>query len=291
MNKNDRLIARGLIAVMVVAIALLLLLPSRKSQTPQLTSRDSLATAYNGAYHKMRQSYQQRSQQIVTLREPEYFNFDPNTADSSQLVRLGLQPWLAHNIIKYRTHGGIFRNKEDLADIYGITVKDYQRLEPYIHIGKDYQPAARWIKAPEPAQDSIYKSHKISEEDHIVLNTADTTELMKVPGIGAYYARKIAQYGQRLGGYVSTNQLDEIDDLPQNAKKYFVIENASPQKLNINRLSLQQLRRHPYINYYQAKAIINFRQQQGTIHSLQDLRFCKDFPEQAIKRLEPYVTF
>jgi DNA uptake protein ComE-like DNA-binding protein len=51
------------------------------------------------------------------------------------------------------------------------------------------------------------------------------------------------------------------------------------------------LRRHPYINYYQAKAIIDYRRLHGNIKSLQDLRFSKDFTEGAIRRLEPYVVY
>ena len=89
---------------------------------------------------------------------------------------------------------------------------------------------------------------KIKEGEHIVLNTADTTALKTIPGIGPYFARKIVQYGERLGGYVSVEQLDEIEDFPQESKKYLVIQNAQPRKMNINHLSLNELKRHPYIN-------------------------------------------
>lgn len=132
---------------------------------------------------------------------------------------------------------------------------------------------------------------KIKETEHIVLNTADTTSLITIPGIGPYYARKIVQYGNRLGGYVSVDQLDEIDDFPTEAKKYLVINNPTPKKLNINQLSLNELKRHPYINFYQAKAITDYRRLHGAIKSLNDLRLLKDFTPEVIKRLTPYVTY
>ena len=125
----------------------------------------------------------------------------------------------------------------------------------------------------------------------MVLNTADTTALKTVPGIGPYYARKIIEYGQRLGGYVSVDQLDEIEGFPLEAKDYLTIEGATPRKLNVNTLSLNELRRHPYLNFYQAKAITDYRRLHGPLHSLSDLRLSKDFPPEAIKRLEPYVDF
>ena len=99
------------------------------------------------------------------------------------------------------------------------------------------------------------------------------------------------RHGQWLGGYVSVNQLDEIEDFPKDAKKYFVIQNAHPKKLNVNKLSLAQLRRHPYINYYMAKAITDYRRLHGPLTSLDDLRFSSDFPPEVIERLKPYVEF
>jgi DNA uptake protein ComE-like DNA-binding protein len=133
--------------------------------------------------------------------------------------------------------------------------------------------------------------HKIREGEHVVLNTADTTALKTIPGIGPYFARKIVQYGERLGGYVSIDQLDEIDDFPLDSKKYLVIQDAQPRKLNINQLSLNELKRHPYINYYQARAIEDYRRLHGPIKSINDLRLSKDFPPEAIERLKPYVAY
>lgn len=132
--------------------------------------------------------------------------------------------------------------------------------------------------------------HKIREGEYVVLNTADTTALMTIPGIGSYYARRIVQYGERLGGYASTAQLDEIDDLPDGIKQYLTVVDPNPRKLNVNQLSLNELRRHPYISFYQAKAITDYRRLHGPIKSLQDLRLSRDFPQEAIDRLLPYVS-
>ena len=145
----------------------------------------------------------------------------------------------------------------------------------------------------EAAYDSL-KAHyqpKIKTGEHVILNTADTTALKTVPGIGPYFAKKVVEYGQRLGGYVSVDQLDEIEGFPLDAKDFLTVEGATPRKLNVNTLSLNELRRHPYINFYQAKAITDYRRLHGPLQSLNDLRLSKDFPPEAIKRLEPYVDF
>ena len=283
MIRSNRRIALAALIVSLLALTGIWLIGR---QAPAVDASDSIPSHSDRPSHHV-QYYQ------VPSRSTERFPFDPNTSDSTQLLRLGLQPWQVRNIYKFRAHGGIYRKKEDFARLYGLTVKQYRELEPYIRISSDYLPASTLLAGQsEPKErDTLRYPVKIQETERVVLNTADTLQLRKVPGIGSYYAKEILRHGQWLGGYVSVDQLDEIDDFPQESKKYFVIENATPKKLNLNRLTLQQLRRHPYINYYQAKAITDYRRLHGPLHSLQDLSLSKDFPPEAIKRLEPYVEF
>lgn len=238
------------------------------------------------------------------------FKFDPNTADSTALLKLGLQPWQVRNIYKYRSHGGTYRKPEDFARLYGLSAHQYKQLLPYISIDKEYSmTAAEYVGADgnhkgreenfrkdsregckDKAEEPVVR-RKIALGEHVVLNTADTTELKRVPGIGSWYAKAIVRYGERLGGYVSIDQLDEIEGFPEEAKQYFVVSNPSPHKMNVNTLTLSQLRQHPYINYYQAKAITDYRRIHGNIKTLQQLSTSPDFTAKVIRKLLPYVAF
>ena len=303
MNRNDRRVAIAAVCVGVLALVGIWI-GGENSPTSTQGDEETIDSSYSRESRLSRNSRETKdssnSYYAVEGRAVERFPFDPNTADSTQLLRLGLQPWQVRNIYKYRAKGGIYRQKEDFAKLYGLTVKQYRELEPYIQISSDYQPAATLVETRE-SRDSRNSSDtrdsslrypvKIKENEHVVLNTADTTQLRTVPGIGTYYAKEIVRHGQWLGGYVSVDQLDEIEGFPQESKKYFVIQGASPKKLNVNKLDLQQLRKHPYINYYQAKTILDYRRLHGKITSLDDLRLSKDFPPEAIRRLEPYVEF
>lgn len=176
-----------------------------------------------------------------------------------------------------------------------IRRQPYHERTVYVRTKVIYRDTAyqRGHRLADAEHDSVVAHYlpKIRQGEHIVLNTADTAALKTVPGIGPYFARKIVEYGERLGGYVSVNQLDEIENFPLDAKDYLVIENPSPRKLNINRLSLNELRRHPYINFYQARAITDYRRLHGHLKSLDDLRLSKDFPPEIIDRLKPYVEY
>lgn len=290
MNRNDRLI---LIITMLIGTLVLIGI--------FLLGGETSSTSGSGSTRKIGITYA-----VPPSQQPECFYFDPNTADSTELLRLGLQPWQVRNIYRYRAKGGVYRKKEDFARLYGLTVKDYRRLEPYIRISEDYLPASTLVGGRGDINDRNYRDYsnystykkdslrypvKIREGEHVVLNIADTAMLRQVPGIGAYYAKEIVRYGKWLGGYVHVSQLDEIDNFPKEAKKYFVITDPHPQKLSINKLTLQQLRRHPYINYYQAKAIVDYRRLHGDIKSLRDLRFSSDFTDEDIRRLEPYIAY
>ena len=249
-----------------------------------------------------KKGYKDKAQYYASEQSSEeLFCFDPNTADSTALLKLGLRPWQVRNIYKYRAHGGIYRKPEDFARLYGLSAHQYKRLLPYIRIAKEYRiTAAEYVgNTYDNRRQGInsekttpsYYPRKISIGEHIILNTADTTQLMRVPGIGSYYSKVILRYGERLGGYVSIDQLDEIEDFPTEAKQFFVIDNPSPRRLNVNTMTLNELKRHPYINYYQAKAIVDYRRINGQIRSLQQLSTLPDFPKEAIKRLLPYVTY
>ena len=298
MNRNDRRVLIAALIVGVIVLAGIFFLGEPLSNSPIRGEETKSRERRNIPYA------------VTPSQQPETFYFDPNTADSTQLLRLGLQPWQVRNIYKYRAKGGVYRKKEDFARLYGLTVKDYRRLEPYIQISSDYLPAATLFKGRKEEKDGNSRSNgnygsnksnenndnlrypvKIRENEHIVLNTADTAQLQRVPGIGKYYAKEIVHYGKWLGGYVNVDQLDEIDQFPKEAKKFFIIQHSNPHKLNVNKLTLQQLRRHPYINYHQAKAILDYRRLHGKIEDIRQLRFSSDFAEKDFQRLIPYIEY
>lgn len=292
LHKGERRIILALLLVAAIAIGVIMLAGGRDEAEGQsaLISADSIAKNIGSALNDSMSNvpyYQQPT------KAAERFAFDPNTADSTMLLRLGLQPWQVRNIYKYRAAGGIYRKKEDFARLYGLTVKQYRELEPYIHISAEYQPAATLFEerrdtsvTPTPTYPS-----KLAAGETIDLATADTTQLRTVPGIGPYYARRIVDYGNQLGGYISLSQLDEIDGFPSDAKSFFTLSTTTPRRMNINALSLNELRRHPYINFYQARAIVDYRRQYGPIADLHDLHLLPDFPPEAIERLLPYVEY
>ena len=291
LRKSDRKVILSLLCVIVVALGVIFF-TGNSEQTNGLVEVDSFISGSDLSSKSPKPQYYGY---YVVPRKVERFPFDPNTADSTQLLRLGLHPWQVRNIYKYRAAGGVYTKPEDFSRLYGLTRKQYKELQPYIRISADYlQAYDRHFYAYEPIEtrDTVKYPIKIQPLERIALNKADTLQLRKVPGIGSYFASKIIEYRNRLGGFYSINQLMEIEDFPESATSYFIIpDDEQTKKIKINQLSLNELKKHPYINFYQARAITDYRRLHGPIRSLNDLRLSKDFPQEAIDRLAPYVEY
>ena len=289
-RKSDRRAMLFVLCIMALALVVLFLTDGRTDDAPSyaadtvLNDNDSLNVNGQRAARHFAQPSTFHAQR---------FPFDPNTADSTQLLKLGLRPWQVRNIYKYRSRGGVYRTKEDFARLYGLSVQEYRELEPYIRISPDLATPASTLVGDEEhhERDTLKYPVKVEVPQSVNLNTTDTMLLRKVPGIGEAFARRIIKYGQRLGGYVSPEQLREIEDFPESALQYFTIDHPQTRKMNLNRLTLSQMQRHPYISFHQAQAIIEYRRLRGPLKSLDDLKLHRDFPPEAISRLKPYVEF
>lgn len=214
--------------------------------------------------------------------------FDPNTADSLTLIRQGLKPWQTHNLIKYRRAGGRFRQAEDMRRLYGLTEAQYQSIRPYIRIGKRPVPADTIVRDTFPK----YISHK--RDTVLELNTADTTQLQMLRGIGRWTAVQIVRYRERLGGYYSAQQLREIPHIDQQMLDTVIsrltVDTAYIQTLDINRLNAGQLTRHPYLRFEQAKQIYELRRRSISIGSLDELRQLPSLTEPELDKLRHYLS-
>lgn len=129
----------------------------------------------------------------------------------------------------------------------------------------------------------------------VELNTADTTTLKKVPGIGSAFARRIVKYRELLGGFYTTRQLAEVYGIDEERyaalAPWFTADTLHIRKLNVNSLSAASLRRHPYLDDRQAKAIEQLRQQKSRLSGWENLQLIEEFTETDRRRLAAYLSF
>ena len=142
---------------------------------------------------------------------------------------------------------------------------------------------------------SYPRTEKFAEGTVVELNTADTTILKKVPGIGSAFAKRIVGYRSLLGGFYSVTQLSEvygIDEEKYNALvAWFTADSSLVSKLAVNTASQDSLNKHPYINYSQSKVIIQLRKQKGKLTGWENLQLLNEFTDVDKIRLQHYLSF
>ena len=230
----------------------------------------------------------QPSEKIYPKVQAEVFYFDPNTATPNDWKRLGIREKTIETIQKYLSKGGHFYKPEDINKIWGLRPEDIKRLLPYVTIA---------LKKTEYAQNNVQSNHALYVPKTIQpldINTADTTALIALPGIGSKLAQRIVNFRDKLGGFNSVDQVSETFGLPdstfQKIKSRLFSTNIHVKKININTALLDEMKTHPYIRYNLANAIIQYRTQHGNFSSVGDLKKIVLITDDVYKKVEPYVT-
>ncbi len=216
-------------------------------------------------------------------QKSELFPFDPNTLDSTGLRLLGIPPRVVTGILRYRRKGGVFYTPERFSEVYGLSPDLFAILQPYIRIDSsrtfDLQPAALMA----------------DPNSKFALNTVDSVAMMQIKGMNKILLRSILRFRRSSGGFASIDQLRELygmtDDLFSKLSSRFVIDSASIQKIKINSASVDRLNAHPYLNFYQSRAIYEYRRRKGKIMSIRELHKLDDLDPLTIQKMEVYFSF
>ena len=216
----------------------------------------------------------------IEKQKDSLFYFNPNTlADKGWLV-LGLPSTKLSVLRNFQKSGAIFKTKTDLKNCFAITDEFYEKVEKYISIPE--------IKKTETPINKTKKTNQIVE-----LNQADSLQLISINGVGPFYAKQILKYRKELGGFRNYDQFTEIWGLEnleiQKLKQQTSIDTLHIRKVNVNTIELEQLKLHPYLNYKQAKMILNYRKQHGDFKQVKDIRKIKPISPELFRKIAPYL--
>ena len=195
-----------------------------------------------------------------------------------------------------------FEQRQQFLDDSLETVWAARRESWKRHPSSGHRFPSRKAYVPEygelPARDSVrpalaYPKKRGISAEKLELNAADSLLLRTVPGIGAKVAREIVRYRERLGGFVSLDQLLEVRYMDSTrylqVVSYLSVDTLRLRKIDVNRADIAELRRHPYIDYYLAKTIVLQRERSGHYTSLEQLRTATRVYPELYARLRPYL--
>ncbi len=311
-NKGDR---NGILVLLFLILALLFTLSILNALIP--TKKVDFVTFDNilkelEAADKRNAVFLDTVQQSNQLKNSSNFNtrisdtkpelhlhpFNPNTQSPEKWKELGLSPKQITTITHYQEKGGKFFKKEDLKKIYGISESLYLQLEPFIQLPEKEKRdnfESNWDKHK---GDSLNKRQTFAQKQEtpqqVELNSADTAELKAIKGIGSAFAKRILNYREKLGGFLSFKQLYEVWGVDTETVSKIIpqltLNTAMVRKIPINHCNVSDLKKHPYLNYNIANNIVLYRDRHGDFTKLQDIRQAVLVNEELFRKIAPYLT-
>lgn len=127
------------------------------------------------------------------------------------------------------------------------------------------------------------------------LNSATAEELIAIYGIGDKLSSRIIKFRDRLGGFLTDQQLYDVyglkPDVADNVLKRFrVIKAPEIEKVDLNRASVEELSKLVYLQRRLAQDIVDYRNRNGNINSFDELSKIENFPMEKIDRIALYLS-
>lgn len=207
--------------------------------------------------------------------------FDPNQYDVNDWVKLGLSEKQATVVAKFSRRG--LKSNEDLKKIYVLPEVLFELLKDSTY----YPDAIGYIRE----RDALTK--KDNELLYVSINHASKEMLVEIPGIGPFYAEKIIEHREALGGFIQKEQLLDLwkfDIDKYTAVKNYIDVHGDVNKLSVNESTIDELKRHPYISYNVANSIVKMRDQKGGYITTDEITESKLIDELLFKKIKPYLS-
>ncbi len=208
-------------------------------------------------------------------KAPDPFYFSPDTMSAKSWQRLGLtenqSKSVENYLLKFQGKIGV----QELNNIYVLDKAFIQRITPYVIEKKD--------------------SSTLAFDGKIEINSIDAEKLKTITKWNSKLCERTIEYRKKLGGFHSTEQLAEVYGMELTLLDPFWGQwdfNSTPIKsIPLNRCSLDELSAHPYLNFKQARTILDFRDSVRPLKNLSDLDNMNLMSEENLAKLAPYLDF
>ena len=217
---------------------------------------------------------------------PKMYPFNPNYITDYKGYALGLSTTELDRLFALRKQGKFVNSPEEFQTVTRISDSLLNEISPYFKFPD-------WVKnnqTPAKKESSVKKAPTIKD-----LNSATAEDLKSVYGIGETLSQRIVKFRDRLGGFLVNEQLYDVYGLkPEVVEKallqFQVKEVPSVNKINVNKVGVEELSRLIYINKSLAFNIIEYRDKNGLFASLQELSQVDQFPTEKLDRIALYLS-
>jgi DNA uptake protein ComE-like DNA-binding protein len=292
----DKRQERGLFLLVIILVVVILL--NRYLPHYFASSKGKLHSAKVYVEQIQVKKYKDKKKEIPKLFKKENpnpiltfdFEFDPNTVTEEELLGARVPRFLVNNWMKFRIKGGKFYKKEDIKKLYGMTEEAYAQMEIWIEMD-----SIVLVKTPITPKIKMEPAREPEPMPAIMLgiNSADSSQLLQLNGIGPFYAAAIVKYRDRLGGYCDINQLMELYKMDSvklvPILKQVYLYSIELRQIPLNTIGFKELLKHPYMDYETTKFIMNKRNKLGRFAAIYQIKDEKMLSDSLYQKLLPYL--
>lgn len=209
--------------------------------------------------------------------------FNPNYLSDYKAYQLGMSVAEIDRLLAYRKTEKYINSVEDFKKVTKVSDSLLHQLAPYFKF-PEWVPRKTVQKKQMVAKKMVVKD----------LNKATVKELITIKGIGETRANRIVKYREKLQGFTYNSQIDEVWGLPPEVllrlkKEYQILSTPHIKKINVNKATVSELSSIVYINYKQAKSIIDYRKEVAEIQNLAALKTISNFPVDKFDLISLYL--
>lgn len=224
-------------------------------------------------------------------QKPKRYPFNPNYITDYKGYTLGMSTAEIDRLLRYRSSGKFVNSAEAFQQVTKISDSLLKAIAPYFKFPDWVISKNQTVKDKPKTKRLPNAAHSKTRSD---INTVTAQELKAVKGIGEVLSERIIKFRERLGGFLTDEQLYDVYGLSGEVaakvlQRYTVLDPPQIQKININTASVKELSAMVYIRYKMAKAIVAYREDVGEIKSLEELTKIQDFPIEKIDRIKLYL--
>lgn len=252
------------------------------------------STAQEDSFDKFNWLAFQKDIDSARLQKANYksklYPFNPNFITDFKGYQLGMSVEEIDRLLAFRKQNKFINSAEEFQAVTNVSDSLLRVMAPYFKFPD-------WVRHKREFGLTYPKTNSFKNEKSKVLdiNEATKEELMKVYGIGDKISDRILEQKEKLGGFVSMEQMQDVwgisPEVFEKLKNSFIVKaTLNIKKININNASIKELTQFPYFKYSLAKEVVVYRSMHGDI-KLEDLSKIKGFPVERIKIIALYLEF
>jgi len=221
---------------------------------------------------------------------PKIYPFNPNFITDFKGYKLGMSVAEIDRLLEFRKTNRYVNSAAEFQQVTQVSDSLLDAIAPYFKFPD-------WVK--NKSMPKSWQKHSFEKKEAkapLDINRATQEDLKKVYGIGDGLSERILKEKEKLGGFVSMEQMNDIwglsPEVVESLNKGFKIGTPPEiKKIKINEASVKELSQFPYFRYALAKSIVTFRTMNGKIKDTEDLIKISGFPVDKLKIIALYLEF